>query len=69
MHFHKEFHILNDVISAIDYIFLIQLFTLCKNDISFIKRFMKISRLSFTKSKLKIYNLLLLLICSFKEQC
>ena len=69
MHLHKKSHISDDVIFATDHILLTQFFTLCKNDVNFIRKFMKISRLFFAKSKLKIYNLLLLSICSFREQC
>ena len=69
MHLHKEFHISDDITFATDHILLMQFSTLYKNDISFIREFMKISRLFFTKFKLDIYSLLLLLICSFREQC
>ena len=49
MHFHKEFHISDDVISVTDHILLTQFSTLYKNDVNFIKRFMKISR-SFSQN-------------------
>ena len=49
MHLCKEFYISDDIISATDHIFLTQLSTLHKNDISFIREFMKISR-SFSQN-------------------
>ena len=49
MHLCKESHISDDIISATDHILLTQLFTLCKNDIDFIREFMKISK-SFSQN-------------------
>ena len=46
MHLCKESHISNDVIFATDHILLMQLSTLYKNDVDFIREFIKISRLS-----------------------
>ena len=46
MHLCKEFYILNDVIFVTNYIFIMQFSTLHKNDINFIRKFMKILRLS-----------------------
>ena len=66
MHLCKEFHISDDVISATDHILLMQSFILCKNDVSFIREFMKILRLSL-QNLVHIYNLLLLSSCSFKR--
>ena len=45
MHFHKKSHISDNVIFVTNYILLTQFFTLHKNDVNFIKEFMKISRL------------------------
>ena len=45
MHLCKESHISDDIIFITDHILLTQLSTLHKNDVNFIKKFMKISRL------------------------
>ena len=78
MHFYKKSHILNDVIFTINYIFLMQSIsainyilltqssTLCKNDVDFIKKFMKILKL-FSQNLVHIYSLLLFSICFFRE--
>ena len=42
MHLYKESHISDDVIFIINHILLMQLSILCKNDVDFIKEFIKI---------------------------